>query len=241
MKKNSHTILLQQAIEYVQHAHALISYAETDTAFAESLAWYIQSQEWPMAGRSESISSIYIAPSDQAAAVRSTHWLMLQLDSQPEAYVARGELATWADQFAQPKNLVLGIVGLAIIGPTLGLIENKKKKKSKMKLIVKKDWASSLTTAKLVEKTQSISQQMVAKELRSARGKLENLHPDTADWCMAGSDTKLYQTDQADINLLYSVVSEDRLQHVCIREKGTIVALAISPSVNDQITEDTLS
>ncbi len=241
MKKNSHTILLQQAVQYVQHTHALIRYAETDADFAQSLAWYVQAQNWPMTSNSENISSIYITPSEQTAAIRSAHWLLQQLENQPEAYVARGELSSWADQFEEPKNLVLGIVGLAIIGPTLGLIENKKKKKNRMQLIVDTNWSTSLSTPKLVEKTQSLSQELIAKELRAAQGKLENLHPDTADWCMAGSDTKLYQSDQADIKLIYSVILEDRLQHICLREKGVIVALAISPSVSDEITEDTLS
>jgi len=241
MHSNQHSILVENALYHVHHTQALLAYAATDPGFAESLAHYVQSEHWHPISLQLDQPSPYIVPMNQHDAIRVTHWLMQELAEQPEAYTARGALATWASTYKEPKNLVLGIVGLAIIGPTLGLIQNKKKKKTKLQLIIDQDWAATLTPEELVEKTHEISQAVVAKELRSARGKLESMHPDTADWCMAGSGTKMYQLPQSDVELVFSTLVSEQLSHIAIHKNEKLVALGISPSISDTLVEDTLS
>lgn len=240
MNRESHSTLVENALQHVHHTQALLAYAATDPDFAQSLAHYVQHQFWHPVSLPIEQPSTYAIPTNQLDAVRVTHWLMQELEEQPEAYTARGALATWAATYKEPKNLVLGIVGLAIIGPTLGLIENKKKKKTKLQLVIDADWATSFTPDVLVEKTHELSQAVIAKELRSARGKLECLHPDTADWCMAGSGTKLYTLPESDIALIFATLAAEQLSHIALYHKDKVVAIGISPSIDDRLVEDTL-
>jgi len=225
----------------MHHTQALLAYAAIDADFAESLAHYVQNQLWHPVSLPIEQPSKYATPADRHDAIRVTHWLMHELEEQPEAYTARGVLTTWASTYKDPKNLVLGIVGLAVIGPTLGLIDNKKKKKTKLQLVIDETWAQSFTPETFVEKTHEISQAVIAKELRSARGKLECLHPDTADWCMGGSGTALYTLPQAEVELIYNTLASEQLSHIALYNKETVVALGISPSISDQIVTDTLT
>jgi len=240
MNRESHSTLVENALQHVHHTQAVLAYAATDADFAESLAHYVQNQFWHPVSLPIETPSSYAVPVDQHDAVRVTHWLMQELDEQPEAYAARGALATWASTYKEPKNLVLGIVGLAIIGPTLGLIENKKKKTTKLQLVVDETWARSFTPTELVEKTHEISQAVIAKELRSARGRLECLHPDTADWCMAGSGTKLHTLPHNQVELICTTLASEQLSHIALYHKDKLVAIGISPSISDQLVTDTL-
>jgi hypothetical protein len=240
MNRETHSTLIENALHHVHHTQAVLAYAATDPAFAESLAHYVQNQYWQPVSLPIEEPSPYAIPVDQHDAIRVTHWLMQELEEQPEAYSARGALAAWAGTYKEPKNFVLGIVGLAIIGPTLGILDNKKKKKTKLQLVVDETWAQSFTPEQLVEKTHELSQAVIAKELRSARGKLECLHPDTADWCMAGSGTKLYCLPQTQVELICTTLAAEQLSHIAIYQKEKLVALGISPSINDQLVEETL-
>lgn len=241
MNKPQYSTLVESALHHVHHAQALIAYAAVDADFAQSLAHYVQEQQWQCVSLPADPASRYAVPSDQHDAIRVTHWLMQELDEQPEAYTARGVLATWASTYKHPQNIVLGIVGLAVIGPTLGLIENKKKKKKKMQLVVDADWAKQFTQEEFVSKTHNLSQAVVAKELRAARGKLECLHPDTADWCMGGSETKLQLVDQADIQTVYDTLAVEQLSHIALCDKDSIVAIGVSPCISDELVEDIVS
>jgi hypothetical protein len=240
MNRESHSTLVENALKHVHHTHAVLAYAATDADFAESLAHYVQHQYWHPVSLPIETPSPYAVPIDQHDAIRVTHWLMQELEEQPEAYTARGALATWASTYKEPKNLVLGIVGLAVIGPTLGLIENKKKKKTKLQLVVDEAWAQSFTPQELVEKTHELSQAVIAKEPRTARGKLECLHPDTADWCMAGSGTKLHTLPHTQVELICTTLAAEQLSHIALYHKEKLVALGISPSISDQLVADTL-
>lgn len=238
MNRESHSTLVENALQHVHHTQALIAYAATDADFAQSLAHYVQQQHWHPVSLPNEVPSSYAIPTDRHDAVRVTHWLMQELEEQPEAYTARGALAVWASTYKEPQNLVLGIVGLAVIGPTLGIIENKKKKKTQLQLVVEETWVESFTPQELVEKTHEISQAVIAKELRSARGKLESLHPETADWCMAGSGTKLHTLPRKEVELIYNTLAAEQLSHIALYHKDKLVALGISPSIKDQLVED---
>ena len=224
----------------LQHAYSLIAYAQADADFAETLAHYVQHSYWHIAPPTHIAGSIYTTPTNRADAVRTTNWLLQQLEEQPLASDARAVLSVWADTYKEPKSLVLGIVGLAIIGPTLGLIASKKKKKTKLQLVVDTTWFTSLTPDQVVAKTHALSQQTIAKELRLAHGKMENLHPDTADWCMAGSGTKLYQATKAEMAALQATLTEEQLVYSVTENDKKIVAIGISPSIQDRLVEETI-
>ena len=224
----------------LQHALGLLAYAATDEAFAESFAHHIQAYNWySLKISADATATQYVTPRTLTDSIRTTNWLLQQLDDRPEVTVARGLLATWADSYKQPKNLVLGIVGLAIIGPTLGILDTPKKKKTKMQIVIDRQLLATLSPEELVEQTHNISQAVLAKELRLARGKLEDLHPDTADWCMAGSGTKLYPATKAELAAIDDVA--DTLHYKIMNEADQVIALGISPSTQDSLVEDALN
>jgi len=225
--------------QWLQHyVDAVLIYTHKDVEFAESLAAQVQQKNWYSNQEFEVTASPYITPTNQPEAIRTAAWLLDTLDSHPEYLHTQGKLALWADTYEEPKNLVLGIVGLAIIGPTLGLIDTKKKKKPKLQLVVDKDWVQTLSAEQLTEKTHEISQNLIAKELRAAKGQLSNLHPDTADWCLGGATTKLYRSDRDNIAELALIATEDNLSHVLYKKGKYIVALAASPSVRDNFVDE---
>lgn len=110
-----------------QHTQALISYAETDAAFAQSLAYHVQQLKWKVATPAQSVTtSPFLLPTNRETAVRNTHWLLSTLDGAQGYNTTKNTLATWAQNYESPKDFIIGIVGVAIIGPTLGILKRRK-------------------------------------------------------------------------------------------------------------------
>lgn len=238
MNTTPSTVITQTESRLLQYADALIAYAATNKTFAESLAYHIQSRHWLRCDVSPHAVSKHLMPSDQIEATRTANWLLQELDQRPEANCTRGLFATWADTYKEPKNAVLGIVGIAIIGPTLGIISTKKKKKRKMQLVLDAAWANNLDTQQLVEKTHELSQTLAAKEIRLACGAVDRLHPDMAQWLLAGSTTKLYLASKTDLVALLTEIETENIPHLAVIEQDEVVAVCVAPSVNDELVDD---
>lgn len=214
----------------LSHASALISYAASDEAFAESLAAHVRERNWrPTEVPINERTSIYLWPKDRIAAIQNTHWLLAELDRKIDAIYARGILATYAMEHESPQDLVLGIVGVAIIGPTLGLIQKKKKQKSFLPVVIEEHWVQAHTPAQLTGLTLQLSHAIVASELRLAGGDAYRLHPDTAAWCLEEPLTKLYAANKTTFRKLRTETHNESLPH---QTKGQL-ALALSPTVDN--------
>lgn len=221
------------------HITGLLAFAKTHDAFSESFAAAIQKQNWVAGTAIESGLCNYTTPHSLPDAVDTTHWILNTLQTHPEYTHTRGALASWAQQFESPKDVVLGIVGVAIIGPTLGLISSKKKKKRKAQLVIETEYYQSLSKNELAILTTALTQALLATEIKLAGGNVYNLHPDSAAWCIEDAITAIY-TDSADnIRSLHKIATEESAS--CITQKGSnnnIQILVISPSVNDSLVEE---
>lgn len=211
------------------HASALISYSAGDNHFAESLAAHIRDRGWR---QSEVLiderASIYLWPKDRDEAIINTHWLLTELDYHPEAIYARGVLAAFAAEFESPKDLIIGIVGVAIISQTPEIIHRKKKLKSHLALVLDKNWLHSHSTRELTTLSLELSQRIISTELRLAGGHAFRLHPDTATWCFEESLTKLYSTSKAVLKKIKAEATIEELPH----QTKNNTAIALSPIID---------
>ena len=227
-----HSWLLQETL-------ALLAYAKTDAVFAESLAAVIETLIWnDCLTIGDNTASKYLIPETQREAVATAHWLITTLQSQPSAKTARGTLQSFARQYVNPKNIVIGIVGVAIIGPTLGLIEQKKKKKPKAMLVFAEDFYNQLSLKDRVGYAIELTQTVIAKELRLAGGTITRLHPDTATWVMSEPLTRTSTATQAELQYLVETARDEQLSHIVRSNERGVVAVAISPRVNENFVDD---
>jgi len=235
----THTVGAGQA-HILGYIESLIAFAHSDADFATSLIASIVTKKWSAGSAQTSYQySPYLQPIDQTDAISTTNWVLCTLATHPEYTVARGRLAGWAQHYESPKDLVLGIVGMAIIGPTLGIISSKKKKKRKSQLIIEESFLAQLNKEELALLTTQLTQTVIATEIRLAGGNVYNLHPDSAAWCIEEALTQIYTDTKNNIEKLSKIVATENLSHHVQKDaQGNIQALVISPSVNDSVVEE---
>lgn len=223
----------------VQEVLALLAYAKTDKLFAESLAAVVEARGWKDSFTlTDNTISVYITPHTQTEAIATTHWLITVLEDQPHAKAARGTLQSFARQYVNPKNIVIGIVGVAIIGPTLGLIEQKKKKKPKAMLVFAENFYNQLSTKERIAHAVELTHTVIAKELKLAGGTITRLHPDTATWLMSEPLTRTTTASQKELHSLIETAQAEQLSHIVHSNEHGVVATAISPRVNEEFVDD---
>jgi len=222
------------------HAQSLVTYAEQDSEFAQSFTQVIISQKWASVPLASGMpNSKYISPHSAADAVATAHWVIQSLQRHPEYKATREMLAHWAQNYESPKDLILGIVGLAIIGPTLGIISSKKKKKRKSQLIIEETYFRSLRKSTVATLSTQLTQTVIAKEIQLAGGNVYNLHPDSAAWCIEEAVTALYTDTAENIAALLATAATEHLSHQVEKDaSGTVQAVVISPSVNDSLVDE---
>lgn len=234
----SHTTSTYSKVDswLLHHATALLAYAKTDATFSANLAHSLLLQNWkPTQSQIQTQPpSTYLVPQTKTEAILEGNWLLQTLDENVTARAARGLLTTWAYNYQVPQDLIFGVVGLAVIGPTLGLIQSKKKKRSHLQVVVDKKWYTSHSTKQLIELVQTTSQKVLAQELRLAGGNAFRMHPDTAAWCLEEPLTKIFFTDHHELTLLQEVAEIERLSHTTV----TAVAIALSPTIDDSFVRE---
>jgi len=220
----------------LHHASALLAYAKTDSIFATNLAHSLLSKNWKTNQQQVQIQppSKYLVPKTEAEALLEVSWLLQTLDENTTARATRSLFTTWAHNYHVPQDLIFGVVGLAVIGPTLGLIQSKKKKRSHLQVIVNRKWYTTHTTKQLIELVQNTSQKVIAQELRFAGGNAFRMHPDTAAWCLEEPLTKIFITDHRELALMQEVAEIEQLPHVTTKT----AALAFSPTINDSFMSE---
>jgi len=223
----------------LSHIQSIISYATTDHTFAAHLASVASTVRTSFARTTEISCSVYTTPFNQLDAVSSTQWIIQTLQSHPEYKIAAGHLAHWAQNYESPKDVVLGIVGLAVIGPTLGIVSTKKKKKRKSQLVIEQSYFATLSKQDLVQLTTRLTQKVIAQEVTMAGGNVYNLHPDSAAWCIEEAQNKIYTDSAEHLVSLVRTVQTEHLSHSIEKDaQGNTVAVVISPSVNDSLVEE---
>lgn len=223
------------------HAQGLIKYATQDEIFSESFAALVQ--KLPITpGRYETVlneKQSFVTPSEISEAIITATWLLEEIQNQPtRTRHTAALLQNWSEPYKAPKDQVFGIVGIAIIGPTLGLIKKKKKKKSQLQVIVDSKWHQKHTEAELVSLVQRVSLGVISKELQMAGGNAYRLHPDSAEWCLNDPETKLYIDNNGDLSNIEAVTKGEKLSCFAQKENDQIIAIALSPTINESFTQD---
>ena len=164
---------------------------------------------------------------------------MTTLDAHPEYKTTRGILTSFAANYESPKDLVIGIVGVAIIGPTLGVIKSTKRKRGHMQIIIDQDWHAKSTETERIELIQTMSQKVIAKELGYASGHAYHLHPDSAEWCLSDPVTKVHAEPNIQLQTITDTARTENLSHTCIYTPDKqLRAVAVSPAVHDEFVDN---
>jgi hypothetical protein len=236
-----HTTLRLTTIDrwLAPHAAAMIAFAETDSLFALTLASIINDESWDIVAGPAVPTSTHLLPADHVDAEDILDWLLYELATHPEARVSRSLLTVWADDYEFPTGIGHDASGISLVKPTLGLI-TKSRRKSELQIVANKNWKQSISAETLCEISHSLSQDLIALELRKAGGKIGSLHPDTAEWTMGGARTKLYDASPSNLNNLHKIAVEEKLHHLTFAHNKQIVALAVSPAVCDGFVVDRL-
>ena len=240
MTKTQNIIVTKVDSRFTTFASALIEYAKTDAIFAESLADSIQQLPWYRTGISykENTASEFLTIENQQEAVVNTNWLLQSLPETKQQTGTTELLSSWANQYESPNNLAIGIIGIMIMGPTLGILEKtKKKKRSHLQIVIEDKLYKSLSKIKLAELTQKLSMQLMASELKLSKGNAYSLHPDSAQWCLEESATKIFVDSKENIQEISKVAENDNLSFFKEKTRAGWV-IAISPSVNDSLIDD---
>lgn len=222
-----------ESAQLCAHATALTQYATKDAAFSRFL--YAATEQLAASSASSGSHSAtaptWLVPRSAAAAVARTHWLLDELALRPDGETAAATLLSWRERI-DPKDAVIGIVGIAIPGPTLGIIQTKKKPKSVMPIITTAQTARSTDPASLATLSIQTSVGLLGQQLRVAGGSAYRLVPELADWCFALQPTQLAAVpDRAMLEALITHLRSESLPHYCHEKAGEVLAVAICPSV----------
>ena len=222
------------------YVHGLLNYSKTNPHFACQLAQTIQTYNWTASsGAIDEKTAPHTTPSSQIDAFAVCSWVLGQLQSHPDFRLTRGLLTSWTEHYEAPKDLVLGVVGMAIIGPTLGIIDSKKKKKRKAQLVFEKNALAKLTAPELAKKSLVLTQRMFAIELKQAGGNVHSLHPDSAAWLLEEALSDVYTNSKENLTTLVQALLAENLSHTVEKDTaGNLLSVVISPSVNDSLVED---
>lgn len=222
---------------YTNHLTALLSYLDNDHDLAETFAYYIQNH-WNANGNSTityTEPTTYLIPKDREEAIEVSTWLLNTLpemttkDAREAVTLAR----VWAKNFKEPKAVVLGIVGVAVIGPTFGLIKKKKEKNSVMRVVMAESHFNSLDKKGLTAFIAKHTGAQLARELKSAGGNAMQLHPETFDWTFSDHEVELYTHTMTGLQSIIKELKNENLSHTLIKEDNKVVGVVISPMVND--------
>ena len=225
-------------------AESLILYAKEDPLFARELKSKISTL--PLFQSDENLLSLpyiiqdfdLLRPADATLAHRRAEWLIegINQNTLPGAFRARQILVTWNRDSSMisviPKQIVVGIIVVAIPGITMG----KFKRRVSIKIVIREDLAKSIT-ADLTKKIIQASNGFLVKNLASAGGNIKKLEPDIADWLLGDNASHLYSATPNSIGLIANELESMNIPHFVVSdEKGTAV-MAISPAVSEAAAE----
>ncbi len=216
------------------HAAALVAYAKTDTDFADLLYAHVQrilDEKQPTAFVTP---SKYLCPQNLEEAENRTVWLLQEITvhKSKKTSEAQAILVTWAKNYESPQDIVLGIVGVAIIGPTLGMIKKKKKRKSHMRVFINQSETKNRKNH-MLDIALEVSTGLLGNELAAVNGQAYRLDPELADWLFTEHDTITKTISNTKLQELVLDLQTESLPHYVLKTNDVITAVAVAPAVNE--------
>jgi len=211
-------------------AFSLIEYAKIDDVFAGHLKYLVDSfspseiTHFSLPYHNVSL----IMPRDRQSAVERADWLMNEI-SNFNASRASLLLGAWNRSAVtiEPKQIVVGIIGVAIPGPTPGLI----KRRVSMMIIVKEDVAIDelAFTERVIEASHTLS----LSEFRNVNGNMYRLEPDFSEWFFGEKELSFYRATPKQLLDLKSELQLLSLRYEHDTEKKVF---SVSPLANESFT-----
>ena len=218
------------------HAAALVAFANSNQEFAILLYTHAHSLKTNEENEVATTPSAWLIPKSYDVAERRLLWLMqeITLASPKKTKEAQSIFSSWAKEHKEPQAIVLGIVGVAVIGPTLGLIKKKKKGRSQMRVLLNKK-ETSKGPKHVLELTLQACNSLLGNELANVGGQAYRLDPELADWLFAEHDTITKTTTDRELKETLTILKNESLLHFVIKADDVIQAIAIAPSVSDNL------
>lgn len=220
-----------------RHAAALVAYAAAQPAFAPTLFEAVRDLEPVHSDTSSTLTaSPWLVPTDIEQAAARAYWLGTELalygpDKEREA---RAILSAWTKEYQEPEDLVLGIVGLAVIGPTLGLVNKKKTKKRKARVVIA-DTIMAEGSKRMIDVSHTTLMALLSNELAHVDGSAYRLEPDMVDWLFADRETGMSHLPEAELNDIAAWCKDEALPHYALTSNDSVIALAVAPCVNEAL------
>lgn len=201
---------------------SLLFRAKNDNGFALKMYSELKGREVDSGNLLEKFDSFveYISPSSDDMALRRLDYILKEesknLDLSP--------LFSWVDIFEneQSKNIVVGIIGMAIPGPTLGML----KRKNPMNFLIK---TKNLSQAAIMKISLESGISLVANCIKDKKSDASRLEPEIYDWFFGDRELAFYTVNDSLINKYKKITETYNIAHNSISLNGGVVGLAISP------------
>ena len=169
-------------------------------------------------------------PVDLTTATSRATWVVKCLEEElPGTVFARNRLARWAGDksFELPHMVIIGIVGVAIPGITLGLI----KRRMEMPIIIRAEAAQNLGL-ELSQRITQASHDVLKNALVLAGGDMKMIEPELADWFFGEKTLTCYTASREEMERMQTELVSSDLPHGNADLNGELTVLALSPSIN---------
>lgn len=218
-------------------ALGLLKYAKENEVFAAELKQMIDllplmgEEKFDLDIDAEVASLNLMAPGDRDTALRRAQWLVYRI-MENESFTGAAEASAVLNEGIllhakiEPKPVIIGVVGVAIPGITLGLI----KKRQTMAIIASPGFknTSSYSQSRAVGRA---SLGVIQQALTMVKSDAHKLEPDVADWFFGERTMRFFETNQSSFNRIAKEMNQLNIPHTIVEESNFTV-MAMSPSVN---------
>lgn len=224
------TILKDRRAYPANIAVGLLVYSHFDDTFLKELNINLSSVNTSLNKKRIDIGEedALLIPGNRQTAFRRLEWLF-----DFEDYSGKEEaLAVLASgikdvPFEVPKQLVVGIAGIAIPGVTLGLISKKKK----ISFIARPELFKNKT--EMAEAAVKAGHGLLKQALVSSGGQLEKLDPDIAEWFFGDRESEFLQGNREALDHAKKEIKDLNIPCEELEKSGQTALLAVSPALND--------
>ena len=216
------------------YANSLICFAETDLEFTSFLKKQVCQY---LSQNSEQASTISTAkypawkkPRDRKEAEVWASWLIRELYLHQPNHVAGHILRSWSKSIELPKNLFIGVVGLAIIGPTLGLVK-KNHHDDPIHLLFDQETYLKVNELERANLHQQAVMNLISHSLDKVAGDCNRLEPSLQYWMFCNQTISIAKTGADKLNEIHRKLTNESMPHITQKKENSIFSIAISPAV----------
>jgi len=213
-------------------ALSLLKYAEKDSDFAKTLNDLISSNLNFFGAPVEIRDGIEILmPQDTDTATGRAHWLMqaIKEDDIPEARSAGATLTAWSKNrtWESPKQIVVGVIQVAIPGITLGRFKIKRV----MPIIISNDIEES-RDFELSSKISEATLGVINRAMRMSGGNVHKIEPELGEWFFGDMDLSFKGAPESELIKIENELTDLGILHRAVKIDDRLAVIAISPSAN---------